>query len=441
MAADRSRRILAFEPYDGGSHRAVRESISRHSRHEWRWLTRPARAWKWRMRLGALELLEQAAGAGELERPIEAIFATSLLSLADLIAGLPPALRGTPAILYMHENQIAYPRGDEHRGEEAGRRARTAGDSEDAHSGAGVGSCGGEGSGDRSCVDVDSGADTSGGGRDVHFALTNLTSILAADRVIFNSDWNRRSFIEGIEAVLRHAPDGRLKDVARRVSDRSEVIWPPVEPPPPETRRSDVLRSKGPFAEGGPAVPLAGHDRGSEGRRRGEGEVLHKPNRVVWPHRWEHDKGPAELLKLADRYTEALDLRWTILGEQFRRQPAGFAEFRRRWADRIDHMGYEPDRAAYWGHLRRGDWVLSTARHEFFGIAVVEALLAGCLPWLPDRLSYPELLPPSARGLTPLEPPSDGERVRAAIAAHLEPALAPNAVARLDDAIERTVRS
>ena len=55
-------RMLAFEPYDAGSHRRVRELISKHSRHTWTWLTRPGRAWKWRMRLGAVELAEQAAG-------------------------------------------------------------------------------------------------------------------------------------------------------------------------------------------------------------------------------------------------------------------------------------------------------------------------------------------------------------------------------------------
>ena len=29
----------------------------------------------------------------------------------------------------------------------------------------------------------------------------------------------------------------------------------------------------------------------------------------MWPHRWEHDKGPEELLALARRWSEPLDLR------------------------------------------------------------------------------------------------------------------------------------
>jgi hypothetical protein len=38
--------------------------------------------------------------------------------------------------------------------------------------------------------------------------------------------------------------------------------------------------------------------------------------------------------------------------------------------------------------------VASTAVHEFFGIAMVEAMAAGLVPLLPRALSYPELVPP-----------------------------------------------
>ena len=360
--------MLGFESFDAGSHRQVREMISAHSRHEWTWLTRPARGWKWRMRLAAVELLGQAGD--RLAEPIDAIVASSLMSAADLRALLPARLRATPVILYMHENQAAYPLSDHPK------------------------------------VDPK---------RDVHFALTNLTSVLASDLVIWNSLWNKTSFLEGMGRILARANAVELTGWQQKVEQRSRVIWPPVEPPPesiPENRGISHKSSEG-----------------------------HGPIRVVWPHRWEHDKGPEELLEIADRYSEQLNLRWTILGEQYPDVPPALAEFEQRFAARIDHFGFEPDRQRYWEHLARADWVLSTARHEYFGIAVAEALLAGCLPWLPPRLSYPELLPPDAQGLSPQKPPADRQGVIARIRAHLEPALAPNAVRRIDETIAEAVRT
>jgi len=188
--SDAKLRVLAFEPFDTGSHRAVRESISRHSRHAWTWCRLPGRAWKWRMRLAALDLVAQAEAAGALRQRVDVVFATSLLSLADLRAMLPPALRRAPSVLYMHENQAAYPVGPLR-------------------------------SGNPDAAD-----------RDVHFALTNLTSVLAADLTIWNSDWNRRSFFEGINAILAHAPDGAARRHVADRGDRDLVIWPPVAPPP-----------------------------------------------------------------------------------------------------------------------------------------------------------------------------------------------------------------
>lgn len=360
-----SLKILAFEPFDDGSHQAVRQSISQHSRHNWTWLTRPGRAWKWRMRLAAIELTQMAQQQGAFDPTPDVIFVTSMLSAADLRALLPPKLRDIPLVVYMHENQAAYPYSD------------------------------------RSEVDPK---------RDVHFALTNLTTTLAADFVIFNSEYNRQSFYAGLKDILKNAPDLKTGNWLEQIQSNSCIAWPPVELPPIEYEKAQA-------------------------------RVLHNSLRIVWPHRWEHDKGGDELLKIAEQFTEPLNLRWTILGEQFSNVPKALDEFREKFADQIDHIGFEPDRKKYWQHLRDCDWVLSTAKHEFFGIAVVEAMFAGCLPWLPDRLSYPELLPECARNLSPTDPPSDRVRVLSEIAIHLEPAIAANAVARVDELLHQAVQA
>ncbi len=367
--------ILGFEPYDEGSHRAVRESIAARSRHRWTWFTRPGRGWKWRLRLGAVELIEAAEAAGAFRGAgrgqVDAVFATSLLSGSDLRGLLPRGCREAPLVFYFHENQAAYPWSDHPK------------------------------------VDAK---------RDVHFAITNFTSALAADLAIFNSAYNLSSFLAEMEEIIARASAVELGDWRKRLEGRCRVIWPPVEPPP----------------EGlGAAIAAKA------------GRALQHPQRVAWPHRWEHDKGPVELLEVATRETDRLDLRWTLLGWQFPERPAELETFLDRFRGRIDHAGFEPDRGRFWERLVECDWVLSTAQHEFFGIAVVESLLAGCLPWLPQRLSYPELLPERARRLGPQRRLAPGERAEmtAAIVKHLEPALAPNAVAAIDDAIEEAVRA
>jgi glycosyltransferase involved in cell wall biosynthesis len=85
--------------------------------------------------------------------------------------------------------------------------------------------------------------------------------------------------------------------------------------------------------------------------------------------------------------------RVAVAGENFRQMPAEFEAARGWLGERIIHWGFAPRRADYARLLWDADVVVSTALHEFFGVAVVEAIYCGCLPLLPRRLSYPELIP------------------------------------------------
>jgi glycosyltransferase involved in cell wall biosynthesis len=59
--------------------------------------------------------------------------------------------------------------------------------------------------------------------------------------------------------------------------------------------------------------------------------------------------------------------------------------------DRVVHRGWLPD-PLYRDLLCRADVVLASARQENFGIAVVEAVAAGCVPVVPDAMAYPETI-------------------------------------------------
>ena len=81
-----------------------------------------------------------------------------------------------------------------------------------------------------------------------------------------------------------------------------------------------------------------------------------------------------------------------MAGENLRVDPQEFDAIRDRLGDRVVHVG-TLDRAGYHDLLAASDVTVSTAEHETFGIAAVEAMAAGCVSLLPDRLSYPEIVP------------------------------------------------
>jgi len=79
-------------------------------------------------------------------------------------------------------------------------------------------------------------------------------------------------------------------------------------------------------------------------------------------------------------------------GESFGEVPPIFAEYKAKLDKHIAHWGYMASKEDYFKVLDESDIVVSTARHEFFGISVVEAIQAGCYPLCPNSLVYPEYL-------------------------------------------------
>jgi len=197
--------------------------------------------------------------------------------------------------------------------------------------------------------------------RDVHFGFTDITSALAARRAVFNSARHRDAFFAALPRFLRKMPEYHPMWVVEAIRDRSDVChpgcWFSTDDPP--------LRPAG----DGPPV-------------------------IVWNQRWEFDKGPAVFFEALFRLKDqGIPFRLMVMGERYRDVPPIFPEARSRLADRILHWGYVPRKSDYQALLARGDIVVSTALQENFGIAMVEAMRLGCLPLLPNRLSYPEILP------------------------------------------------
>ena len=261
----------------------------------------------------------QFADRWRREQPaVSGIFSSSMLDAAALRGLLPGEARTVPLTLYFHENQLRYPVRVEDR-------------------------------------------------RDFHYAWTNIQSALAADRLLWNSAFNRDSFLDELPAFLRRLPDGSFEDCAGRIAAKSEIL------PVPLDLRS-LIRGR------------------ADARPRGG------PCRLLWNHRWEHDKDPELLFDtLIALAGEGLDFELSVLGESYSEQPPAFERGRSELGGRIVHWGYLADRGEYYSALRRADFALSTARHEFQGLAVLEAVACGAVPLVPDDLAYREIWPEDCR--------------------------------------------
>ena len=194
---------------------------------------------------------------------------------------------------------------------------------------------------------------------DLTYPMVNWSSAAVADLAIFNSAFHRELFFEEAERFLRQFPDQPHGHLVRMVRDRSIVLPVGV----------DLQRI------GTPSVRVDG------------------PPLILWNQRWEHDKGPDEFVALIEvLVAEELDFEVAVVGEQFVSAPESFDRLPGLLGERLVAFGFAAD-DEYVGLLERADIVVSTADHEFFGIAVVEAIAAGAFPVLPNRLVYPERIP------------------------------------------------
>ncbi len=302
-------KVLVLEPYFGGSHKSFLKGLSTHLPFEFNFMTLPARKWKWRMRLSAPYYADKLKHTGER---FDRILCSTFIDVATFRGLAPDWVRKVPLLTYFHENQFVYP------------------------------------------VQFDD-------QRDFHFALTNVTTALASDRIAFNSTYNFETFMSGLKGLIKYSYDLKLKNPVKEITSKTDII--------------------------APGMDFSAIDKLKASERKG-------PPVILWNHRWEHDKNPELFFTtLIELDKKGVDFRLIVLGESFKNHPPVFETAQNKLASKILHFGYVDSRHQYAKMLTQGDIVVSTANHEFFGMSVIEAVRAGCRPLLPNRLSYPRLFP------------------------------------------------
>ncbi|MFO7857861.1 MAG: DUF3524 domain-containing protein [Ectothiorhodospiraceae bacterium] len=270
---------------------------------DWRVRELPGRHFRWRIRGNPLSWLDDLPAD-----PPDRILATAMVDMATL-RGLHPRLAGVPVDYYFHENQFAYP--------VSPRQVRS-----------------------------------------VEPQIVQLYGALAAERLVFNSAFNRDSFLDGVDALLRRMPDAVPTGIRERLAPRCQVLPVPVTPVAPRER---------------------------------------DPGLILWNHRWEYDKAPEVFADAVERLAERdVDFRLALLGPRPKATPEPLERIRRLVPGRIVADGRVSD-TDYRALVGQAGIVVSTAIHEFQGLAVLEACSAGARPLVPDALCYPEQYPPDYR--------------------------------------------
>jgi glycosyltransferase involved in cell wall biosynthesis len=199
------------------------------------------------------------------------------------------------------------------------------------------------------------------------FGAMNYLSAATANAVAFNSDFHRQDFLRALR-TLSGEPNNWLRDATiDEIEGKSSVL-----PVGVELAWLDALRPADSGA-GSPEEPL-----------------------ILWNHRWEFDKAPdvfaRAMLRLA---ADGIAFRIAVAGEPGPNPHPALAELEDALASRIVQFGHLESREAYGRLLWASDIVVSTTRHEFFGVGMVEAMRAGCFPVVPARFNYPALVPQS----------------------------------------------
>lgn len=320
------RKALLLSAYDAQSHRHWHQMLSNHiTDFDWTVIALPAHHFFWRVRSNGLSFALDHREC--LSSGYDVLIATSMVDLATL-RGLVPELASVPALVYFHENQFDYPQ--------------------------------------REAVSEH---------RIINVQLSSIVTAFCANRVLFNSEYNRRSFLSGARQFIKRMPDGLSSTIACDIEKKSVVLPVPIHADITTPRRDCHSKFSGRYKKDNNCVDL------------------------VWAHRWEFDKQPdvffnalEKLYAMPEYVASSVSVRLHVMGQSFRQVPDCFQWARERGIHNVKTWGFQ-SRADYYQVLAKSEITVSTALHDFQGLSMIEAIHQGCIPVAPNRVAYPEYIP------------------------------------------------
>ena len=196
--------------------------------------------------------------------------------------------------------------------------------------------------------------------RDSHYGFINYSSALSSDHILFNSNYHMNTFMNELNPFLKNFPDHNELDSINIIKRKSKTLHLGLD-----LKRFDLKKIK----------------------------KKEKPS-ILWNHRWEYDKNPELFFSILEKVkNEGYKFNLIVIGENFSQSPEIFDRAKKNFKDELIHWGYAKTFELYAELLWRADILPVTSNQEFFGISVMEAIYCGNWPILPNRLTYPELLP------------------------------------------------
>ena len=214
------------------------------------------------------------------------------------------------------------------------------------------------------------------------FGQINYLSTLVADRVSFNSNYHKADFLGALRQLTTEPNNWLVNERIQAIENKSTVL--PL------------------------GVELSGLDtfRDRVGKDAGE------PPLVLWNHRWEFDKAPDMFVRTLVRLaSEEIPFRIAVAGEPGPNPHPALRDLPEHFGSRVIHHGFARDREEYGKLLWKSKVVVSTTRHEFFGVGMIEALYCEAWPVAPNSFTYPELVPPELQSHCLFESESDFYRL------------------------------